>query len=323
MATIISIKLPAGATGGTWSLTVGKEKIENLAHNISADDLADKIKATTAGAGATATGDVATGFEVTVPKDPGTVRAAGSGLEGPKSKRIALRKRAVKADITKSEDLATYDELREVRGSLIRKALGGVIFVAPMDADIPEKFFQDKNGTFADLKALGYQCVGHLAKGDGITFGRETEQSEVESFGEADPTRIDITKDSNSATFKCQETNKTVLEMYYNKDLSDIKVDPDTGEISFVNDAQPDARYRRVIYVAKDGNGDQAKFIIRVMPRATVSEVQEDQWSNEAELAYGMTMKATRDEDYGYSVRYVYGGPGMQNLYEAMGFEQA
>lgn len=214
--------------------------------------------------------------------------------------------------------MATFEELREAKGSLIRKALGGFIVVAPMDVEVPEKFI-DPDGGLIDLKSLGYERLGWLTKGDGINFSRDVEQQEVESFGALEPTRVDFTKDVTSAAFRCQETNKQVLEMYYNLDLSDVTADSD-NEFSFVNDAQPATIYRRMIYIAKDGNGDDAKYIIKTMPRAIVSEVQEQSWSSESELSYGLTVKATQDDDLGFSVRHTFGGPGFASLLGDMGF---
>lgn len=217
--------------------------------------------------------------------------------------------------------MATFEELRDAKGSLIRKALGGFIVVAPMSVEVPDKFI-GADGALVDLKALGYKKLGWLTKGDGINFSRETEQQETESFGALEPTRIDFTKDVTSAAFRCQETNKSVLEMYYNLDLSDVVADKN-NEFSFENEAQPSTIYRRMIYIAKDGNGDDAKYIIKTMPKAIVSEVQEQSWSSESELSYGLTVKATTDDELGFSVRHSFGGPGFEDLLGDMGFTSA
>lgn len=220
-------------------------------------------------------------------------------------------------------NMAATDDFNALRGAqakLIRKALGGLILVAPEDAEVPDPIFTGAN-TFADFATLGYKPLGWLTKGDGINFTRETEQAEVESFGAQEPTRIDFTKDVTSAAFKCQETNRQVLEMYHGVDLEGVTVDNTTGEFAFSNPDVPEAIYRRLIYIAKDGNGDDSKYIIKVMPRGIVSEVQEQAWSSESELASGLTVKATKDDVLGYSVRNIFGGTGFLKLAEDMGFE--
>lgn len=214
--------------------------------------------------------------------------------------------------------MATFEDVRGAQSHLILKALGGFIVSAPMSVAMPEKF-TDEAGALIDLNAAGFEPLGWLTKGDGINFSRETENQETESYGALEPTRVDFTKDVTSAAFRMQETNKQVLEMYYNTDLSGVTADA-SGEFSFTNDAQPSTIYRRLIYIAKDGNGANAKYIIKAMPRAVLSEVQEQAWSAESELSYGLTVKATTDDELDYSVRHAFAGPGIKELITDMGF---
>lgn len=219
--------------------------------------------------------------------------------------------------------MVDYKSLENNRGSLIRKVLGGIILVAPMDVEVPTTLFDGPNGEFTDLVELGYSNLGWLSKSEGITFPREVELADIESFGSQEPTRSDISSDVTSATFTCQETNKQVLEMFHNVDLDDVMPDPETGELSFDQPAQPETVYRRIIYIGKDGNDQNAKYIAKIMPRATVSEFTEQTWSNESELSYGLTVKATQDEDANFALRHIFGGPGFADLYENMGFTEA
>lgn len=214
--------------------------------------------------------------------------------------------------------MATFEDVRGAQSHLILKALGGFIVSAPMSVEMPTSF-TDESGELIDLKEAGFEALGWLTKGDGINFSRETENQETESYGALEPTRVDFTKDVTSAAFRMQETNKQVLEMYYNTDLSDVVVG-ENGEFSFVNDSQPSTIYRRLVYIAKDGNGDNAKYIIKAMPRAVLSEVQEQAWSAESELSYGLTVKATTDDELDYSVRHAFAGPGIKAITSDMGF---
>lgn len=214
--------------------------------------------------------------------------------------------------------MSNFDDLNKAKASLIRKAQGGFILTAPMDVEVPEKVMSAPN-EFVDFADLGYDPLGYLSKSDGITFGREVETSETESFGVQEPTRIDITSDATSASFVCQETNKTVLELYHGVDLDGAAVD-ENGELVFENENTPAMVYRRFIYVAKDGNGDDAIYITKVMPRGALIDPQEQAWSNEDALAYGMSVNATRDEELGFAVRHHFSGPGFQKLLANMGF---
>lgn len=212
-----------------------------------------------------------------------------------------------------------FNALNKVKASLIRKAKGGFIVTADMDVDVPEKIMETRD-TLIDFHTLGYQPVGYLSKSDGVNFAREVETSETESFGAQEATRVDITSDSTSASFVCQETNKAVLEMYHNVTLDDSNID-ENGELVFENEKTPETTYRRFIYVAQDGSRDNAIYIAKVMPRGTIIDPQEQAWSNEDALAYGMSVSATADEDLGFAVRHHFGGPGWVKLLESMGFE--
>lgn len=212
-----------------------------------------------------------------------------------------------------------FNALNKVRASLIRKAKGGFIVTADMSVAVPEKIMETKT-TLIDFHTLGFEALGYLSKSDGVNFAREVETSETESFGAQEATRVDITSDSTSASFVCQETNKSVLELYHNVTLDDANVD-ENGELVFENEKIPETTYRRYIYVSQDGSGDDAIYMAKVMPRGTITDPQEQAWSNEDALAYGMSVSATADEELGFAVRHHFGGPGWVKLLESMGFE--
>ncbi len=51
-----------------------------------------------------------------------------------------------------------------------------------------------------------------------------------------------------------------------------------------------------------------------------VSETGEQTGSEESELAYPLTLTATPDSTVGYSVRFLFGGPGWRAQLTKMGF---
>lgn len=302
------LTMPEGTTDGTFTLSVAGKTTGDINHPATAAGIQSALRAID---GASVTVSGSNGGPFTIDGLSAQPTADSANLVGNTSS-ITIAQKAV------TTNMVEFDALSAAKGKLIRKALGGIILVAPMTVDVPEKI-TDAEGNLIDFAAAGFHSLGWLTKSDGINFTRETEQAEVESFGAQEPTRIDFVKDVTSAAFRCQETNKHVLELYYGKDLSETKADA-SGEVSFVNDSQPSTRYNRVIYIAKDGNGDDAKYIAKIMPKAIVAEAQDQSWSSESELSYGMTIKATTDDDLNYSVRHVFGGPGMKNLLADMGF---
>lgn len=305
------LTIPEGTTGGIYTLSVSGTATGPIEALGSATDIREAIHATGA-TDVTVTG--ASGGPFTINNVEGTIRVGESALEGAEGNVIVTEESTGGSDKVAGQN---FEQLREAKGKLIRKALSGLILVADMETAVPEKIMADAEGNLIDFKAAGFKPVGWLTKGDGINFSRETETAEVESFGAQEPTRIDITKDTNSAAFTCQETNRQVLEMFYGKDLSDMTMDAN-GEFSFTPDASPETIYRRVIYIAKDGNGENAKFIAKIMPKAMVSETGEQSWSSENELSYGLTLRASVDDELQYAVKHAFGGPGFLKLAEDM-----
>jgi hypothetical protein len=144
------------------------------------------------------------------------------------------------------------------------------------------------------------------------------DMAETTSHGFVDPTRRDITSNVSSLAFTAQETSRPVLEAYHNLDLSGVTADATTGEWAFSDPLTAATRYPRLIGIGRDGIGANAIYIIRIMPRAILSEPGDQNWSDSAELGYPMTFTAVPDSVLGYSMRYVFAGPGWKALMTQM-----
>ncbi len=219
--------------------------------------------------------------------------------------------------------MPSFSALAKRQGELIRKPLAGVIAVADEDMvlDADFKLTTLAAGGAIELADLStWDQLGWVSKSDGVVFSADTETSDVESWGALEPTRSDITKDVTSAQFTCQETNKKVLEMYYNVDLSSTLGDFDTGETAFNQAVEPSTTYRRQLFLSKDGSGPKEIFIAKLMPRSNVSAKSDQNWNSEDALTYGMTVTAKVDDDLGYAVRHLFGGEGWKAQLTKMGF---
>lgn len=217
--------------------------------------------------------------------------------------------------------MPSFAALAKRQGELIRKPLAGIIAVADADFVLPPAFLLTETAE-ATLLALDedWEQLGWVSKSDGLTFSADTETSDVESWGALEPTRSDITRDVTSAQFTCQETNKKVLEMYYNVDLTSATPTPLTGEIAFNQATEPATTYRRMLFLSKDGAGSKEIYIAKLMPRANVSAKSDQNWNSEDALTYGMTVSAKVDDDAGFAVRHLFGGPGWKANLVKMGF---
>jgi hypothetical protein len=216
--------------------------------------------------------------------------------------------------------MPAYEDLANKQVELIRKALAGSLFFAPMSSTLPTTL---TTGASADLATLptGYEDIGWVSKDDGATWSRSTEVSEVTSWGAFDPTRRDINADVNGLQFTAQETKLLSLQMYYDVDLSGVTPTAITGEVQFSQPTRPSTKYYRAYGIFVDGSGVDAIYVSRSLPRASVTERGDQVWTDgDDPVAYQMTMSAAVDSTAGYSVRHYFGGPGWRSLLVAMGF---
>lgn len=214
----------------------------------------------------------------------------------------------------------TYETLVATNNAgLMFKALGGVIFTASMATAIPAAFTTSATADLIQLPTA-WTALGLVSKDDSVNFSRDTATEDEESWGYTEPTRTDITQDVTSAAFTLQETKRAVLEMYDFVDLSSVTPDSTTGEVSYNKPVTPAAAFRRMIFLAVDGAGTDRRYKIKVMPRAQVTAVDDEAWSQSSATRYPMTIQAKVDSTLGYAVRNVLAGPGQKTRNTAAGF---
>ena len=222
--------------------------------------------------------------------------------------------------------MPNFTDLAKRQAELIRKPMAGVIATAPEETELLASFALTSAVSLTapvTLTALTeWDQLGWVSKNDGVTFASDVQSEDVESWGAPEPTRTDIIRDVTSAQFTCQETNRIVLEMFHNVDLSGIVPAPNTGEVSFASATEPQTTYRRMLFLSKDGSPGKEFYIAKIMPRASVNAKADQQWGG-SELNYGMTISAKVDDDLGYSVRHIFAGAGWRSKLVKMGFEAA
>lgn len=217
--------------------------------------------------------------------------------------------------------MVAFDSIRSLKQNLIRKPLAGAVLFAPIATAIPAAF---TTGATSELSALtGFQSLGHISRENAPTFTPETEMSEVESWGLLDSARNDIISRKTTISWTGQETHKKNLELYHNVDLSAVQGDATTGELSFTDPTAPSVTYHRAIFISVDGAGTDSIYIIKVVPKFTVTEVAEQSWNQDSVLEYAITGKAMLDEDLGYSIKTVFAGPGWKQIVTDAGFTLA
>jgi hypothetical protein len=212
----------------------------------------------------------------------------------------------------------TYEQVANWHTELIRRPNKGFVLVADESVAIPTAF---TSGVSADFQALNnFTSLGLIAKDAPPSFKPNIKANDVESWGALEPTRTDILTRDLTVSFTAQETKKKTLELYSGLDLSANTADGTTSEIQYNDPTSPSTIYHRMIFGMVDGAGADQILILKVLPRATITEVGEQSWSQEQALVYNMTVKAKIDTTLGYSLKNVICGPGVSGLLAAMGW---
>ena len=213
----------------------------------------------------------------------------------------------------------TLTALKAAKDSLILKPLDAAIFLAPHFTAHPAAF-TDASSVLQSLPT-DYKPVGLISKKDGINFARNVETSSIESFGELEATRMDITSDSTTMAFTPHQTSKLTLELTTNADLSALEATAGSGEVFFAQPSAPQIRYYSAIVIGKDGSDAEPIYIFKVLPKVAVSKYDGETWDKDSALAQKLTMNAFRDSTAGFAVGYGFGGLGWKNILADVGIE--
>jgi hypothetical protein len=212
------------------------------------------------------------------------------------------------------------ETLADHKSQLIRKALEGSIFVAPFSAPPITTMTTGASSALTALPA-GYVDVGFVEKKAAVTWSRKITTEEVLAWGDIFPVRRDITKDDSELKFSMLETQRQSLELYYGLDLSSTLPDPATSEVAFSQPSRPQTIFYRVFGLFQDGAGADAIYVGRFYPRASISDMSDQKWSDDTDpLLWEVSMSAVTDTDLGYPVRHFFGGPGWAGLLADLGF---
>lgn len=222
--------------------------------------------------------------------------------------------------------MASYDDdLKKLQNELIRKTLGGSVFVAPV-ASSPIATFTELVGTvpnqtieLLDLPA-GYQDIGYLTD-DGAAFSTETTTSDITSWQSTTPTRSDITAETSTLTVTAQETSLLTMGLYTGAATEGIVPTVGTGEVIIKKPQRPSAKFYRVFVLGIDGAPGEEIYVARFLPRAKITGRGEQSYSkSDQALVWPVTFTGFFDSTFGSSESFLFGGPGWQPLLAKMGF---
>lgn len=224
--------------------------------------------------------------------------------------------------------MVAYDALKLQQTELIRKSLGGSVFVAEATATDITTLTQ-VTGTAPnevhDLLALptGFEDLGLLTDA-GAVFNTETTTSDVTSWQMTTPSRSDITAETSTLQCIAQETKLLTLGLYTGAATAGIEAAATTGDLVIKKPQRPSSRFYKVLSLAVDETEDGEIFIARYLPRAKVTGrggMSFDKSDNA--IQYDTTFTGYFDTTYGASEAWMFGGPGWLALLATMEIEQA
>lgn len=216
--------------------------------------------------------------------------------------------------------MPTFETLASKARGNILKATTSALFIAPMSAPVVDNIFDPTTGQLLELPE-GYSPLGWVDGEDGITWGRETDVSEVIGHGSAYPVRSDITKDTTTVQAKFLETNIQTLGLAYSSEDLSGALDYENRTITVDQALTPPKINYRFLAIGRDRSGPSAIYMVRHLPAASISEYGEQTWNNEDAPGYQVTLTAEPDDDSGFAVRNQFTGPGLTDeRLEAMGF---
>lgn len=215
-----------------------------------------------------------------------------------------------------------YSALEDKKTELIRKSRTGSVFIAPYASTAITAI----TTTGSDLASLptGYEDLGWTST-DGVSYGRATTASEVNSFGSVEPTRTDITKDVVTMQVTAQETKLLTMGLYTGTDTTGLTADHTTGEVYIDKPERPAVLHYRVLGLFLDESDDGEIYFARFFPKARITEFGEQKYDDGdgSSIIYQMTWTGFQDATYGTSHRWLWGGPGWAALLASMSITQA
>lgn len=216
--------------------------------------------------------------------------------------------------------MPNFETYRDAKNELVLADLHLAALFAPMSV-APLTTLEDV--ATGDLVALpGYRSAGLIEKSSGVDIGNNTDSTDIEAYGDADPVRNIINKRTTTFQANFLETNITTLEQYWGTSFSSI-VPSSYGGVVLEAPALPKNVYYRCILLGQDDVDDKPLYTYWILPRVKLDKVDNRTLKDDGAITYNLTFKAFRDSVAGYSVAQGFCGPGWAHLVSRAGFVAA
>lgn len=207
--------------------------------------------------------------------------------------------------------------LKDAVADLTIAALNCAILFAPNSAD-PVLTLESASDGSLDVPAE-YVSVGHFEKKAGVTLTNKLDSTDIEAYGEPEPIRTIISKRTTSFDFAMYQNQRNALEVFWSTDLSSV-VPSDFGGVVIEAPPVPKNIYYRAIILGLDDRNDRDIYPYWLLPRCKLSNVDNQQLSDDGVIEYHPTLTAFKDSVLGYSIAQGFAGPGWRDLVHLSGF---
>ena len=216
--------------------------------------------------------------------------------------------------------MPSFSTVKAAERSLLLKPLDAAIFLADHYTAAPTAYTDVSSA----LQALpeAFEPVGLIKKKDGVTFGKKVDSERTESYGEAEPTHIDMVSIEHSLEFSPQQVSRLTLELTTRADLSTVTAGAN-GEVRFAEPTSLSVRYYSALAIAKDGDDAEPIFVFRYMPMVALTDTGDQVWDMADTIPPKVTMTPFRDDTAGFAVEHAFGGLGWKNIAAKAGFAAA
>ncbi|MFE3754561.1 hypothetical protein ACFXO9_09665 [Nocardia tengchongensis] len=208
----------------------------------------------------------------------------------------------------------TLTALKAAQRSLLLKPLDAAVFLAPYGTAAPMGSFTDGSGNLQTLSSA-FQSVGLIDKKSGVAFSRGITAAPIESYGELQAVRNDITSDITAIEFEPQQ-NATALNLNLTTSaaVASMQASGTNGEVFFAQPSAENITYYSAIVIGKDGSDAAPIYVIKILPKVAVSKYGGEQWVPTGVLSQKLTMVAFKDDAAGFAVAHTYAGKGWQQV---------
>lgn len=214
---------------------------------------------------------------------------------------------------------ASFETVAGRDSSLIRKALGGAMLLAPWPTG-PVISTLTATGGQISVDAL-YESVGWIAE-DGLSWSIDQNTSDVTGWGAGTVLRRDINSEVETVQFVALETKRLTKELELASDLSAIEMSV-AGEVVITKSTRPPVKYWRALALATDGDGDQRYYMAKFFAKASAARGDQTWSGGDDPLGYDTTLTSFQDDAAGFAVREFLFGPGALAAADAMGWTVA